>query len=169
MPIFCVRSVKIYTGQVFFTQTPSVVSVTNIRYGLAPKLVPNYYLKIYTSKKVQCFLFLQYVFGIWFYRYRYNAESANQPVSLPQSTGFTSSLVIFIHLIFQARPYGYFDLSHILGQTFWLFLSFSYFRPDLLAVYRLTLRTNWDEVSFPRQVNFSAISTNFPKNVCNHF
>ena len=44
-----------------------------------------------------------------------------------------------------------------------LFLSFSYFRPDLLAVYRLTLRTNWDEVSFPRQVNFSAIFTNFPK------
>ena len=26
------------------------------------------------------------------------------------------------------------------------------FRPDLLAVYRLTLKTNWDEDSFPRQV-----------------
>ena len=32
MPIFRVKSVKIYTGQFFFTQTPSVVSVTNIRY-----------------------------------------------------------------------------------------------------------------------------------------
>ena len=29
---FCVKSVKIYTGQFFFTQTPSVVSVTTKRY-----------------------------------------------------------------------------------------------------------------------------------------
>ena len=33
LPIFRVKSVKIYTGQFFFTQTPSVVSVTNKRYG----------------------------------------------------------------------------------------------------------------------------------------
>ena len=32
LPIFRVKSVKIYTGQFFFTQTPSVVSVTNMRY-----------------------------------------------------------------------------------------------------------------------------------------
>ena len=32
MPIFRVKSVNIYTGQKNFTQTPSVVSVTNIRY-----------------------------------------------------------------------------------------------------------------------------------------
>ena len=34
LPIFRVKSVKIYTGQCFFTQTLSVVSVTNIRYGM---------------------------------------------------------------------------------------------------------------------------------------
>ena len=34
MPIFCVKSVKIYTGQKKFTRTPSVASVTNIRYAL---------------------------------------------------------------------------------------------------------------------------------------
>ena len=32
MPIFRVKSVKIYTGQKKFTRTPSVASVTNIRY-----------------------------------------------------------------------------------------------------------------------------------------
>ena len=32
LPIFRVKSVKIYTGQKNFTQTPSVASVTNIRY-----------------------------------------------------------------------------------------------------------------------------------------
>ena len=32
LPIFRVNSVKIYTMQIFFTQTPSVVHVTNIRY-----------------------------------------------------------------------------------------------------------------------------------------
>ena len=32
LPIFGVKSVNIYTGQKKFTQTPSVVSVTNIRY-----------------------------------------------------------------------------------------------------------------------------------------
>ena len=32
LPIFRVKSVKIYTGQFFLTQTPSVVSVTNMRY-----------------------------------------------------------------------------------------------------------------------------------------
>ena len=32
LPIFRIKSVKIYTGQFFFTQTPSVVSVTNMRY-----------------------------------------------------------------------------------------------------------------------------------------
>ena len=33
MAIFRVQSGKNYTGQKIFTQTPSVVSVTNIRYG----------------------------------------------------------------------------------------------------------------------------------------
>ena len=33
MPIFLVKSVKIYTAQKKFTRTPSVASVTNIRYG----------------------------------------------------------------------------------------------------------------------------------------
>ena len=33
LPIFRVKSLKIYTGQFFFTQTPSVVSVTNMRYA----------------------------------------------------------------------------------------------------------------------------------------
>ena len=33
MPIFCVKFVKIYTGQKKFTRMPSVASVTNIRYG----------------------------------------------------------------------------------------------------------------------------------------
>ena len=32
MPIFRVKSIKIYTGQKKFTRTPSVASVTNIRY-----------------------------------------------------------------------------------------------------------------------------------------
>ena len=32
-PIFRVQSGKNYTGQKFFTQTPSVASVTNMRYG----------------------------------------------------------------------------------------------------------------------------------------
>ena len=32
MPIFRVKSVKTYTGQFLFTQTPSVVSLTNMRY-----------------------------------------------------------------------------------------------------------------------------------------
>ena len=35
LPIFCVKSVQIYTGQFFFTQIPSVVSVTNMRYGMS--------------------------------------------------------------------------------------------------------------------------------------
>ena len=35
MPIFRVKSVKIYTGQKKFTLTPSVASVTIIRYALA--------------------------------------------------------------------------------------------------------------------------------------
>ena len=34
MPIFRVKSVKIYTGQKKFTRAPLVVLVTNIRYGL---------------------------------------------------------------------------------------------------------------------------------------
>ena len=34
--IFCVQSRKNYTGQKIFTQTPSVVSVTNMRYGCGP-------------------------------------------------------------------------------------------------------------------------------------
>ena len=34
MPIFRVKSVKIYTGQKKFTRTPSVASVTNMRYEL---------------------------------------------------------------------------------------------------------------------------------------
>ena len=33
MPIFRVKSVKIYTGQKEFTQTPAVASVTNISYA----------------------------------------------------------------------------------------------------------------------------------------
>ena len=35
LPIFRVKSVKIYTEQFFFTHSPSVVSVTNMRYGLS--------------------------------------------------------------------------------------------------------------------------------------
>ena len=42
LPIFRVKSVKIYTGQFFFTQTPFVVSVTNIRYGLILTQVGGY-------------------------------------------------------------------------------------------------------------------------------
>ena len=34
MPILCVKSVKIYTGQKKFTQAPLVALVTNIRYDL---------------------------------------------------------------------------------------------------------------------------------------
>ena len=37
MPIFRVKSVKIYTGQKKFTLTPSVASVTIIRYDLDQK------------------------------------------------------------------------------------------------------------------------------------
>ena len=33
MPIFRVKSVKIYTGQKKFTQAPPVAPVTNMRYG----------------------------------------------------------------------------------------------------------------------------------------
>ena len=33
MPIFRVKSVKIYTGQKKFTRAPSVASVTNMRYA----------------------------------------------------------------------------------------------------------------------------------------
>ena len=33
LPIFRDKSVKIYTGQFFFTQAPPVVPVTNMRYG----------------------------------------------------------------------------------------------------------------------------------------
>ena len=33
LPIFRVKSVKIYTWQFFFTQAPPVVPVTNMRYG----------------------------------------------------------------------------------------------------------------------------------------
>ena len=33
MPIFRVKSVKIYTGQKKITRMPSVVSVTNMRYA----------------------------------------------------------------------------------------------------------------------------------------
>ena len=36
MPIFRIKSVKSYTGQKKFTRTPSVASVTNIRYGVDP-------------------------------------------------------------------------------------------------------------------------------------
>ena len=35
MPIFRVKSVKIYTGQKKFTRAPLVVLVTNMRYALA--------------------------------------------------------------------------------------------------------------------------------------
>ena len=46
LPIFRVKSVKIYTGQFFFTQTPSVVSVTYKRYALLyfwdTSLFPSY-------------------------------------------------------------------------------------------------------------------------------
>ena len=104
----------------------------------APQNKTHFQLGIRLAPKPQCFLLLfQHVFVIWFYRYRYNAESANQP----QSTGFTfvqknpDLLVIFILLIFQARPSCYFHLSHILGQTLWLFLYFSYSRPDPLVIF----------------------------------
>ena len=33
MPIFRIKSVKIYTGQFLFTQAPPVVPVTNMRYA----------------------------------------------------------------------------------------------------------------------------------------
>ena len=39
MPIFRVKSVKIYTGQKKFTLTPSVASVTIIRYGIDRRIV----------------------------------------------------------------------------------------------------------------------------------
>ena len=39
MPIFCVKSVKIYTGQKKFTEAPLVVLVTNIRYVGEVKIV----------------------------------------------------------------------------------------------------------------------------------
>merc|ERR1711949_97948 len=34
LPIFCVKSVKIYTGQKKFTRAPPVVPVTNMRYDI---------------------------------------------------------------------------------------------------------------------------------------
>ena len=39
MPIFRIKSVKIYTGLKKFTRTPSVASVTNMRYGLTWRLL----------------------------------------------------------------------------------------------------------------------------------
>ena len=41
MPIFRFKSVKNYTGQKKFTRTPSVASVTNIRYGTQYQEVPS--------------------------------------------------------------------------------------------------------------------------------
>ena len=45
LPIFRVKSVKIYTGQFFFTQTPPVVSVTNMWYVQVLRLGPPYFEK----------------------------------------------------------------------------------------------------------------------------
>ena len=41
MPIFCVKSVKIYTGQKKFTRAPLVALVTNIRYAEITKQLPS--------------------------------------------------------------------------------------------------------------------------------
>ena len=43
MPIFRVKSVKIYTGQKKFTLTPSVASVTIIRYASHPSLTTSFF------------------------------------------------------------------------------------------------------------------------------
>ena len=47
LPIFRVLSVKIYTGQ-FFTQAPSVVPLTNMRYECIPSLYICIYVKCLT-------------------------------------------------------------------------------------------------------------------------
>ena len=43
LPIFRVKSVKIYTGQFFLTQAPPVVPVTNMRYAWT-HLVADHFL-----------------------------------------------------------------------------------------------------------------------------
>ena len=43
MPIFCVKSVKNYTGQKKFTRAPLVVLVTNIRYVWDPVNIRKYF------------------------------------------------------------------------------------------------------------------------------
>ena len=53
MPIFRVKSVKIYTVQKKFTRTPSVASVTNIRYAWKDFYSnPNDFLKLPKAQKV---------------------------------------------------------------------------------------------------------------------
>ena len=37
LPIFCVKSLKIYTGQKKFTRAPPVAPVTNMKYGRIQK------------------------------------------------------------------------------------------------------------------------------------
>ena len=66
LPIFRVKSSKIHTGQFFFTQTPSVVSMTNMRYGFTSSCwnasqfcdshVTNGTINCLTSNKTRSFL-----------------------------------------------------------------------------------------------------------------